>query len=278
MSAGAPASPTRRLVLAGAALAALPPRASARGFDHGYSQLDALLRRQVAWGPAGVSSTVSYRGLAAERNELRKVLDDFASVTMPEYEAFRRDEKLAFLINAYNAFTLELVLTKYPDLKSIKDLGSLVQSPWKRRFFRLLGDERHLDWVEHEMIRAPGAFDEPRIHFAVVCASVGCPALRPEAFVAARLEQQLEDSTRRFLRDRSRNRYNPRAGRLEVSKLFDWYRADFERSPRGAGSREAFLGRYADLLADEPKDQQLVREGRLPIVYLDYDWSLNDRR
>ncbi|HQN14181.1 MAG TPA: DUF547 domain-containing protein, partial [Quisquiliibacterium sp.] len=213
-----------------------------------------------------------------DRAELRKVLDGYAAVPRAQYDAMRRDERLAFLVNVYNAWTIELVLTRYPELKSIKDLGTLLQSPWKRRFVKLFGEEVHLDHVEHELVRAPGMFDEPRIHFALVCASVGCPALRPEAFTAARLEAQLEDSARRFLRDRSRNRFNPRTGRLEVSKIFDWYKGDFERSPRSPVSREAFFARYADLLADDPKDQAAVREMRVPIAHLDYDWSLNDRR
>ena len=267
-----------RRFLAAAALLMAVCAAPARALDQAYPALDALLKKHVAWDANGVTSVVAYKGLAADRAELRRVLDELSAVQRQQYDAFRRDEKLAFLINAYNAFTLELVLTRYPDLKSIKELGTKAQSPWKRKFFRLLGEERQLDSIEHDMVRAPGVFDEPRTHFAMVGASVGCPGLRPEAFTAARLETQLEDSTRRFLRDRSRNRYNPRVGRLEVSKIFDWYRADFERGSRGAATREAFLSRYADLLADDPKDQRLVREGKAPIAHLDYDWSLNDRR
>jgi hypothetical protein len=274
---GLPVGGLRRFLAAAALLMAVCA-APARALDQAYPALDALLKKHVAWDANGVTSVVAYKGLAADRAELRRVLDELSAVQREQYDAFRRDEKLAFLINAYNAFTLELVLTRYPDLKSIKELGTKAQSPWKRKFFRLLGEERQLDAIEHDMVRAPGVFDEARIHFAMVGASVGCPGLRPEAFTAARLETQLEDSTRRFLRDRSRNRYNPRVGRLEVSKIFEWYRADFERGPRGAATREAFLSRYADLLADDPKDQQLVREGKAPIAYLDYDWSLNDRR
>jgi hypothetical protein len=246
--------------------------------DHSYVQWDALLRKHVAWNAAGVASTVSYRGFQVERAELKKVLDEFSAVTKAEYDGFRRDEKLAFLINAYNAYTVELILTKYPDLKSIRDLGSVIQSPWKKKFFRLLGEERHLDNVEHDMIRAPGAFDEPRIHVVVVCASVGCPALRPEAVVATRLEAQLEDSTRRFLRDKSRNRFNTTNSKLEVSKIFDWYRGDFEKGFKGITSREVFFARYAQDLSAEPASQAMIREGKVSIGFLDYDWSLNDRR
>jgi hypothetical protein len=246
--------------------------------DPAHPAFDALLRRHVAWDAAGVATTVSYAGIAQERAELRRVLDAYAAVTRAEYDAMPRDQRLAFLINAYNAWTIELILTRYPKLKSIRDLGSLVQSPWRKRFFTLLGEERSLDDVEHGIIRAPGAFDEPRIHFVVNCASVGCPALRPEAITAARREAQREDSTRRFLRDPSRNRYEPSAGRLEVSKIFDWYGGDFARGGRGAASLAQFLGRYAELLAADPKDQASVREGRARIAFMEYDWGLNDRR
>jgi hypothetical protein len=246
--------------------------------DHGYAQWEALLRKHVAWNSAGVASTVNYRGFQAERAELKKVLDEFSAVSKAEYDGFRRDEKLAFLINAYNAYTVELILTKYPDLKSIRDLGSVIQSPWKKKFFRLLGEERNLDNVEHDMIRAPGAFDEPRIHVVVVCASVGCPALRPEALVASRLEAQLEDSTRRFLRDKTRNRFNTASNKLEVSKIFDWYRGDFEKGFKGITSREVFFARYAQDLSADPAAQALIREGKVSLGFLDYDWSLNDRR
>jgi len=248
------------------------------GIDEAHSAFDALLRRHVAWDATGVASSVSYRGLAADRAELGKVLDLYAGVSRADYEAVSRDQRLAFLINLYNAATLELVLGGYPDLKSIRDLGSLIRSPWKQRIVRVFGELRTLDDIEHGMIRAPGAFDDPRIHFVVNCASVGCPALRPEAITAARLQAQLEDSTRRFMRDASRNRYEPVKGRLEVSKIFDWYRADFERGWLGIGSREAFFGRYADLLAIPPSDRSRLAEQRMPIGFLDYDWRLNDQR
>jgi hypothetical protein len=275
--------------LAGAALRAwatlsvvlallVPFPAGAANFDHGYAAWDALLRRHVSWNEAGVASSVSYRGFGAERAALKQVLDDFSAVARADYDAWSSPQRLAFLVNAYNAFTVELILTRYPDLKSIKDLGSLFQSPWKRSFFSLLGAERTLDFIEHEMIRAPGAFDDPRIHFVLVCASVGCPALRPEAIRPERLDAQFDDSLRRFLADRSRNRYDPRSGRLEVSRIFDWYRGDFEKGHRGIASREALFARYADVLADDPKDRQAVREARVAIGFLDYDWSLNDRR
>jgi hypothetical protein len=134
----------------------------------------------------------------------------------------------------------------------------------------------HLDNVEHDTIRAPGVFDEPRIHFAVNCAAVGCPMLREEAYVAGRLDAQLEEQARRFLADRSRNRYDAPSGRLKVSSIFDWYGQDFGRGARGAASLEQFLARHAELLADDGPGRQAIHDGRVAVDFLEYDWSLND--
>ena len=251
---------------------------TAFALDQGYAAWEALLKKHVAWNAAGVASTVSYKGFAADQAPFKKILEEFSAVTKSQYDAMKRDEKLAFLINVYNAYTVELILSKYPDLKSIRDLGSLVQAPWKKKFFSLLGEERNLDNVEHDMIRAPGVFDEPRIHFTVVCASIGCPALRPEAVTAAKLESQLEDGVRRFLKDKSRNRYSKDNDRLEVSKIFDWYKVDFEKGLKGISSREVFFAKYADLLTDDAAAQQKIKDGKVAISHLEYDWKLNDRK
>ena len=137
----------------------------------------------------------------------------------------------------------------------------------------MLGEKRSLDEIEHGMIRKPGVFDDPRIHMAVNCASIGCPALRNEAYVADRLDSQLDDSLRRFLSDRSRNRADDRG--LWVSKIFDWYAEDFEKQ---AGSVQQWLARYADLLSDDEQVRADVRAASLRLHYLEYDWSLNDIR
>jgi hypothetical protein len=253
----------------------LATTAAALAFDQHHAAWDALLKRHVVVAPNGGASRADYAGLRAEQAALQGYLDEVSAVTPTEYRGWTREQRLAFLINAYNAFTVKLVLTRYPDLKSIKDLGSFLQSPWKIEFFTLLGAARSLDNVEHELIRAPGSFDEPRIHFAVNCASLGCPMLRGEAYVAQRLESQLDDATRRFLGDRSRNRYDPASGKLVVSKIFDWYKADFEKGDRGTGSVRQFLARYADVLADGAA-ASTVRAAQAQIHYLDYDWALND--
>lgn len=277
----------RRLLVqcaAMSAVASMPPLATAAQpvFDHQHAAWTALLKAHVVLAAGGNASALRYAGTLRDRAALRAYLMALSAVSTQEYGAWTKAQQLAFLINAYNAYTVELILTRYPDLKSIKDLGSFVQSPWKRKFFRLLGAERTLDDVEHGVIRAPGVFDDPRIHAAVVCASIGCPMLRNEAFVAERLDAQLDDGLRRFLSDRTRNRFDTGtgagAGTLQVSKIFDWYRKDFEQGHRGFDSLQTLFARHAEVLADTLAAQGEIRAGRTRIAFLDYDWSLNDAR
>ena len=244
----------------------------ALAFDHSHGQLAEVLAGHVQWQEGGHNSLVDYAALQAAPGQLERYLEELSAVEAAEFQRWAADEQLAFLINAYNAFTLKLIVDHYP-LDSIRDIGSFWQSPWKRRFFTLLGEEMHLDQIEHEIIREPGRFDEPRIHFAVNCASISCPALRPEPFTAAELEAQLEDSTRRFLGDASRNRY--RAGSLEASSIFKWYREDFERGWRGADDLGALLALYADALGLDDDVQEQLAGGAVQIRFLDYDWTLN---
>jgi hypothetical protein len=270
-TAADPAASTTPAVATTAAAAAVA--ATAASFDH--SPWTMLLARHVKTLRGGQASQVDYAGFATDRTRLKTYLDGLARVPRATFDAWPRPARLAFLINAYNAWTVELILTKYPDLRSIRDLGTVLRSPWKRRFIPLLGQTLSLDDIEHDLIRAPGAYDEPRIHFAVNCASIGCPALRTEAFVAERLEAQLEDATRNFLADRNRNRLEGDA--LLLSSLFDWYRGDFERVWRGARSLPAFLLLYREALELTPGAAAKLAAGTLPIRHLEYDWDLNDR-
>ncbi len=245
--------------------------ALAKSFDHGYASWDGLLKKHVRWLPDGKQSRVDYAGFQAERAALGGVLKSLSGVTQDQFDGFTREQQMAFLVNAYNAFTVELILTKYPDLKSIKDLGSIFRSPWKNEFFTLLGAKRHLDWIEHEQLRP--RYAEPRIHAAVNCASIGCPALRDEAFTATRLEAQLADGMRRFMADRTRNRV--RDGTVEVSMIFKWFSEDFEQGHRGWKRVEDVFATHAADLSDDPAVQARLRERALPVAHLDYDWSLN---
>jgi Protein of unknown function, DUF547 len=240
--------------------------------DHSYAAWGSLLAKHVKWMPDNKQSRVNYKGFAADRAELKKVLAEWSAVTPAAFAAFSREQQMALLINAYNGFTVELILTRYPDLKSIKDLGSVLQSPWKKKFFTLLGEEHHLDWIEHEQLRP--RYNDPRIHAAVNCASIGCPALRTDAFTAAKLEAQLDDGMQRFMADRTRNRYAD--GKLQVSSIFKWFREDFEKGHKGFTKVEDVMARYADQLADAPGDREKIKAKNVAITHLDYDWSLND--
>jgi hypothetical protein len=239
--------------------------AQALAFEH--AAWDGLLKKHVVVLDGGKASQLRYDGMAADRAVLGSYLDSVSRVGKREFGQWSRPERMAFLINAYNAFTVEKVLTRYPDIGSIWDFGKLFGNPFKDEFFVLLGGRRSLDWIEHETLRRN--YRDARIHFAVNCASVGCPMLREEAYSAARLEAQLEDQARRFLSDRSRNRV--RDGRLEVSKIFDWFKEDFE-------PRERYFARYAALLSDDSSQQRLILEGKAKLAFLDYDWTLNDFR
>jgi len=263
--------PLNRRHLLGLLAAAAAVRAPAQEFDHGYAGWDALLKKHVRWLPDQKQSRVAYAGMAADRAALKVVLGDLSGVSPAAFGAFTRPQQMAFLINAYNAFTIELILTEYPKLKSIKDV-TLFGSPWKKTFFTLLGEPHHLDWIEHEQLRPK--YNEPRVHTAIVCASIGCPALRPEAFASDKLEGQLEDGMRRFLGDATRNRAS--AGKLEVSSIFKWFREDFEKGHQGFQRVEDVFARYAPVLSSDPAVQEQLKARKLKPEFLDYDWSLND--
>jgi hypothetical protein len=258
-----------------AAYALFTPASSlfAQNFDANYGAWEALLKKHVKWLPDNKQSRVNYKGFAADRAEFKKVLDSFSDVTREQFGAWSKNEQMVFLINAYNAFTIEHILSKYPNIKSIKDLGSIVQSAWKKKFFTLLGEEQHLDWIEHEQLRPK--YQDPRIHVALVCAALSCPALRPEAYTVAKLDAQLEDGMVRFLSDRTRNKYAD--GKLQVSSIFKWFKEDFEKGHKGFGKVEDVFAKYADKLTDSAEDQAKIRAKTVSISHLDYDWSLNDQ-
>ena len=268
----------RRLLLTATALTLVWPSLAAQAqtvgdmFDHGYAAWDTLLKKHVRWLGDNKQSRVDYKGFAADRQALAQVLAQWSALTPAQFAGFSREQKMAFLINAYNGFTVELILTQYPNLKSIKELGNLLQSPWKKKFFRLLGEERHLDWIEHEQLRP--LYKDWRVHAAVNCASIGCPALRTEAFVATRLDEQLDDGMLRFMSDQTRNRYAQ--GRAELNEIFKWFGEDFQKGHLGVRNLNDLVLRFADALGIPMADRPPIRAGSVRIRYLDYDWSLND--
>jgi hypothetical protein len=250
-----------RLILLGLWFAA----GSALAFDHSHAAWQALLKKHVVVLEGGRASQLRYAGMAQDREPLRAYLQSLSAVDEAQFDAWSKLQQMAFLVNAYNAFTVEKILTRYPDLRSIWDFGKLFGNPFKDRFFSLLERPFSLDQIEHDTLRK--RYAEPRLHYALNCAAVGCPMLREEAYVAERLERQLEEQASRFLSDRSRNRY--RDGRLEVSKIFDWYKEDFV-------PRSRYFARYAKLLAESADDQNLITQGKAVLAFLEYDWALND--
>lgn len=238
------------------------------------------LAQHVVVTEQGRDSRVDYAAWRADKAQLDGYLKALGQVSKTTYESWPSAQQLAFLINAYNAFTVQLILTRYPDLDSIKDIGGWFSGPWSQDVGVLLGQPRTLDEIEHGMIRGQlgslrragfNGFAEPRIHFAVNCASISCPPLRNEAYVGARLDAQLADQTRQFLAHRQRNWLD--GDTLWVSKLFDWYASDFHLS--GEDSIRPFLAKYSEALGLDEAQQQALQQGNLNIRFADYDWGLN---
>ncbi|MGI9039132.1 MAG: DUF547 domain-containing protein [Gemmatimonadota bacterium] len=194
-----------------------------------------------------------------------------ATLAATEPASLSRDERLALWINAYNAYTIKLILTRYPDIESIKD----IPRRWKRDDWLVGGERYSLDAMEHEILRKE--FDEPRIHFAIVCASISCPDLQPEAYQGAKIEEQLTRAARGFLTNPEKGmrieRKDPFLGgeyyEVRLSSIFKWFGEDFEKQ---AGSRIDFVRPYV-----EPDTRALLDANRddLKVRFLDYDWDLN---
>lgn len=229
-------------------------------FDHSHASFTKVLQKHVE------GEAVDYAGLKQYPGALNNYLDALAAVPEKDFEGWRRHQQMAFLINLYNAATLKLVIDHYP-IRSIKNIGGILKGPWKQKVVRLFGETVSLDYVEHGLVRPN--YGEPRIHFAVNCASIGCPALRPEAFQASKLDTQLDEQARGFLRDPSKNRLDADKGVLHLSPIFDWFEEDFTGK---SGSVAKFVTPYF------PKAQQAtIAKGGLRIRHTDYDWGLNKR-
>lgn len=240
-------------------------------FDH--TTWDKLLRENITVINGGQVTQVDYDGFLDQRSELQEYLMNLSEIQKVDFDGWGEGTRLAFLINAYNAWTIELVLTRYPNLRSIRQIGLLPISAWRKDIVELFDTKYSLDEVEHGMIRAEGIYNEPRIHFAVNCAAIGCPALRPEAFVGEKLEEQLEESTKLFLADKTRN-YSD-GGKLYISSVFDWYGEDFEKGWQGINSVAQFLYLYAEELRLDEEMKEKLFTNQLELHYLKYDWNLN---
>jgi hypothetical protein len=233
-------------------------RAAAAEFDHTHALLTGVLARHVK------DARVDYAALQAQPAGLNRYLDQLAAVSQADFAKWSEPRRMAFLSNAYNAWTLKLVIDHYP-VKSIKRIGGLFSSPWEQPVVRLFGGKLTLNTLEHGMLRVD--YNEPRLHFALVCAAKGCPPLRAEAYVDTRLDEQLTDQARQFLATPDKNRVEAGARTVYLSPIFKWYGGDFEKK---SGSVLAALKPYWP-----EKSAAALGKGDFKIRYTDYDWSLN---
>ncbi|MCI5056154.1 MAG: DUF547 domain-containing protein [Flavobacteriales bacterium] len=215
-----------------------------------HSNWSDMLSKHVS--PSGV---VDYEGFKTDRERL---LDYVKQISQTDVSKMTKDEELCFWINAYNALTVKLILDNYP-VKSIKDIKQADDGPWDIKVTLIGGKKYSLNEIENEVIRKK--FDEPRIHFAIVCASYSCPKLRNEAYFPSRLNEQLDQQTKAFVNDEKRNKLSE--NKAEISQIFDWFKGDFMKS----GSVISFLNKYSKVKISPSAT----------ISYLDYDWTLNNK-
>ncbi|MDA1259668.1 MAG: DUF547 domain-containing protein [Planctomycetota bacterium] len=233
-------------------------------FDHTHAAWTPLLREHVH--DAGL---VDYPGLGKRRAEVDAYLAGLAAVKATEFADFKPAQREAFWINAYNAWTIALILD-HPKTESIRDLGGLFSSVFDKRFVplqHLSGGKKPLSLseIEHEILGRTAR--TPLFHFAIVCASRSCPELRAEAYDAARLDAQLAEQARRFLADPIKNDVVINDGTLRISKIFDWSEKELDGYP--GGIRAILLEFGPEAIAQHP-DLARVR-----LKHRDYDWSLN---
>jgi hypothetical protein len=226
---------------------------AAQGVDH--SLYAGLLKKYVRDG------VVNYQGFKNEETVLDKYLKVLEEV---DSKTLSRNEQFAFYVNAYNAWTIKLILSDYPGIKSIKDLGSLFKSPWKKKICRIDGKIITLDDIEHNILRP--RFKDPRVHFAINCAAKSCPPLRSEPYRGGELDQQLDEMTRAFINNLESNRLEGHT--LYVSSILKWFAEDFNKDIVG------FFLKYAE---EDLKEQLEVNKEKIKVKYLDYDWSLNGK-
>ena len=247
-------------------------------FDHRYRAYGALLRAHVTDG------RVDYTTLRARREKLDDIVAAFGHVTGPELERWSREEQIAYWINAYNVFTLQAIVDHYPirwrwlSLLTLTPRNSIKQidGVWTKLEWLAAGTPVTLDEIEHETLRS--MYQEPRIHFAVNCASLSCPPLRQEPYMGRLLDRQLTVAARDFLASDLGLQVDGSV--LHVSSIFDWYGDDFideyaHLVEGGSEKERAVLGVVATYGPSEAS--QVAQSGEAQVRYLRYDWSLNER-
>lgn len=251
------------LVFIAAPSATCPAQSAENALADLHAPFDALLQRYVVqqrW-----VDYARWHALESDRQALESYVETLGLI---DPSSLTEQQRFAYWINLYNALTVDLILDHYP-LESIKDLGGFLSSPWKRKLVEVGGEELSLDEIEHVKLRRN--FDDPRLHFALNCASIGCPPLHGRAFRAKSLAEQLEEVSLRALTDRAWVDLSecPGAygeGAIRLSKIFDWYEDDFG----GQQGVRRFLARYL------PEHAFALANLDCELHYLEYDWALND--
>ncbi|MDJ0647761.1 MAG: DUF547 domain-containing protein [Xenococcaceae cyanobacterium MO_188.B19] len=216
---------------------------------------------------------VDYKKLQANRNTLDKFNQSLGSIPPDIYHSWSETEQLAFLINAYNSFTLQSIIDQKPLKKSIRNIPGV----WKIRKFKLAGESKTLDNIEHDILRKK--FNEPRIHVALVCAAISCPPLRNEPYLSEKIDSQLEDQVNKFLASPHGLRIEKNNNRVYLSSIFKWFGEDWlttysiENKFTGKNKEKAVLNFISKHL--NPSEREYLEKGQYKISYLDYDWSLN---
>ena len=236
-------------------------RVAMNEIDH--TRFDQVLKKYV-----DKNGFVDYSALqrsSAGRRDLKAYLSELSRASPGKRSS--REAKLAFWINAYNAVTLEGILQVYPTT-SIRNHTARVfgYNIWKELPLIVGGGQHSLENIEHQILRKMG---EPRIHFAIVCASIGCPRLRNEAYTASQLDQQLSDNVRDFFTRSKHFRFNAKRRTMQVSSILKWFGEDFGRTQV---ARFTYLQKYLPQPA-----RKIAVDSRTRITYLDYDWNLNDK-
>lgn len=239
-------------------------------FDHTHAAWTAILKARV------VDKRFDYASLKADDAPLVAYLRSLEGVTPEQYATWKREQRFAFWIDAYNAYTVKRVLQSFP-FDEVITLGKDKKGPWDERFIplgklapELKQEQLTLNDLENKILRP--TFQDARVHAAINCAAESCPPIRNEAFVAVRLSAQLDDQVLRWLSDESLNRYDAAKKALHVSKLFDWYAGDFERESDGFVA--VWIARHG------PKEKlAFVGDGKgVALDFLDYSWKLNAAR
>lgn len=197
---------------------------------------------------------VDYEGFNANEQELDQYLEKLRS-NVPQ-KSWSRNQSMAYWINAYNAFTIKLILNHYP-LNSIMEING--GKAWDLQFIQIGDVSYSLNDIEHQILRKE--YKDPRIHFAVNCASVSCPKLLNQAFEANSLENQLEKATRLFINNAQKNKIT--ANKIVISKLFEWYADDF----KGGQSVIEYLNQYS----------KITIKPNAEVAFMEYDWNLNSK-